>query len=74
MDKDFDSLLGDGLLDVPDNFTQVVMQRIYQMPVPSAHLSLSEKLQNLALIVGGVLGFAQLAAFMFGVWAATAAG
>ncbi|HEY8102210.1 MAG TPA: hypothetical protein VIF82_15810 [Burkholderiaceae bacterium] len=74
MDKDFDSLLEDGLLDVPDDFTQMVMQRIHRAPLPLARLSLSEKLQNLALIAGGVLGFSQLAAFMFGVWAATAAG
>ncbi len=74
MNKDFDLLLDDGLLDVPENFTQTVMQRIYQVPLPPARSSLLEKLQNLALIAGGVLGFAQLAAFMFGVWAATAAG
>ena len=32
MNKDFDLLLDDGLLDVPENFTQTVMQRIYQVP------------------------------------------
>lgn len=74
MDKDFDSLLEDGLLDVPDNFTQQVMQHINRMPLLPARLSLAEKLQNLALIAGGVLGFSQLATFMFGVWAATSAG
>lgn len=74
MDKDFDSLLEDVLLDVPDNFTQVVMQRIHRLPLLPTRLSLAEKLQNLALIVGGVLGFSQLATFMFGFWAATSAG
>ena len=74
MDKDLDMLLESGLLDVPDDFSQRVMRRIDGVQAPARRLSLPEKLQNLALILGGVLGLAQLAAFMFGIWAASAAG
>lgn len=74
MDKDLDTLLASGLLEVPDDFSQRVMQRIHSAPAPARRMSLPEKLQGLGLIIGGVLGLAQLAAFMFGIWAASAAG
>jgi hypothetical protein len=74
MDKDWDSLLEEGPLEVPDNFAHLVMLRVRHASVPPARSSLLEKLQNLALIAGGVLGFAQLATFMFGVWFATTTG
>ena len=74
MDKDLDAMLGTQLLDVPDDFTQRVMQRVQFMPLPQRQPGWLEKLQGLALIVGGILGATQLAAFMFGIWAASAAG
>lgn len=73
-DPDWDAVLADGLLQIPDDFSQHVMQRIRHAPVPVRRLRWSEKLQNLALIFGGILGLAQLAAFMFGIWTASAAG
>ncbi len=82
MDKDLDTLLASGLLDVPDDFSRQVMLRIHSAPAPTPlpapeparGLSWAEKLQSLALIFGGILGLAQLAAFMFGIWTASAAG
>lgn len=74
MDDDLDWLRDDALLDVPDNFAQRVMQRIQFAPLRPPRLSWQRKLQNLALIAGGLLGFAQLATFMFGAWIVSSAG
>jgi hypothetical protein len=76
MDKDLDALLGAPLLDVPDDFTQRVMQQVQYLPQPQLprRRGWQEKLQALALIAGGILGATQLAVFMFGIWAASSAG
>ncbi|MBJ7311692.1 hypothetical protein ACFOLJ_01880 [Rugamonas sp. CCM 8940] len=74
MDKDLDALLSTPLLDVPDNFTQGVMRRVQFLPLPQRHSGWLEKLQGLVLVVGGILGATQLAAFLFGMWSASAAG
>jgi hypothetical protein len=44
------------------------------MPAPPRRNGLTEKLQELALLAGGILGAAQLASFMFGIWTAAVAG
>jgi anti-sigma factor RsiW len=76
MDRDLDTLLSAQLLDVPVDFTQRVMGRIHlmPMPMPRPRPGWLDKLQALALIAGGILGATQLAAFMFGMWTASAAG
>jgi hypothetical protein len=68
-------LLEGGLLEPPADFTERVMARIEALPVPlSGSKGRLEALQWLALLLGGLLGMAQLATFMFGLWFATAAG
>ena len=76
MDKDLDALLSDDLLTVPADFSATVMQRIHRLPIPAQtrRASLLEKLQDLMLIAGGMIGAAQLATFMFGIWAVSSAG
>jgi hypothetical protein len=73
-DDDLDTLLGGDLLQPPDDFARRVMQRVHRLPLPARHAGLLAKLQNLALCAGAVAGAAQLAAFMFGIWAAASAG
>ncbi len=74
MDKDLDKLLESGLLEAPEDFPERVMQRIDSLPLPDSRSRPWEMLQWLALIGGGVLGIAQLAGFIFGIWAAVTAG
>ncbi|MET3133656.1 hypothetical protein AAKU55_003946 [Oxalobacteraceae bacterium GrIS 1.11] len=74
MDKDLEQLLGDAALEPPDDFTRQVMQRVWNLPPPARRASWQTRLQQLALILGGIAGAAQLAGFMFGVWAASSAG
>lgn len=68
MDKDLDVLLGSDLLEPPDDFTARVMQGIEQLPRPVRRKKILERLQQWALIAGGIASAAQLAAFMFGIW------
>jgi hypothetical protein len=74
MDEDLDELLGSDLLTVPEDFADRVMQRVGQSPLPTRRSQAKTRLQWLALIGGTIVGIAQLAAFVFGVWAAVAAG
>jgi hypothetical protein len=74
MDKDIDALMRTPFVDVPDDFTQSVMQRVQLLPLPRHRPRLLKKLQALALITGGILGAMQLVAFMFGILAASTAG
>ncbi len=74
MDKDWDPLLESGLLEAPEDFPERIMQRIDSLPLPDRRSRSWEMLQGLALISGGILGIAQLAGFMFGIWAAVTAG
>lgn len=77
MDEDFDALLASPLLQAPDDFTQRVMQQVHYLPLPARPTPvprLLQRLQWLAFIGGGALGIVQLAAFMFGIWAAGSAG
>ncbi|MES2298686.1 MAG: hypothetical protein V4582_16705 [Pseudomonadota bacterium] len=73
MDKEFDELLGTPLLEVPEHFTRTVMGRVAAMPAPARPAGLRERIQELALILGGLAGAAQLASFMFGIWAVSSA-
>lgn len=74
MDEDLDLLLADGaLLRAPDGFAGRVMARVWLQPLPARHAGLLARLQQLALIGAGLAGAAQLAAFMFGIWAASSA-
>ena len=76
MDEDLDSLLSGALLVVPNDFTHRIMQALPRTPapVPVRHTTLLDRLQALALVVGGMAGAAQLAAFMFGIWSVSTAG
>ena len=75
MDKDdeLDALLGSGLLAVPDDFTERVMRKVRASPLPSPRRRWAERLQWLALVSGAVVGALEVAAFIFGIWAATSA-
>jgi len=74
MNEDLDKLLESALLEAPGDFPERVMRRIDSLPVHDSRSRSWEMLQWLALIGGGILGVAQLAGFMFGIWAAVAAG
>ena len=74
MDEDLDKLLESGLLEAPQDFPERVMQRVDSLPLPESRSRLWEMLERFALIGGGILAIAQLAGFMFGIWAAVAAG
>lgn len=69
-----EQLLQTGPLQAPDDFTARVMERIRYLPLPEREAKPLEWLQWLALVGGALLGLEQLAAFMFGVWVASAAG
>ncbi|HEX5125811.1 MAG TPA: hypothetical protein VFW00_03645 [Rhodocyclaceae bacterium] len=74
MSDKLDEILEAGLLEVPDSFSQRLLQHIDQLPWPARVIYVSDILEWLALIGGGVLGLAQLASFMFGIWTVSAAG
>lgn len=74
MDKELDLLLDDAGFDVPAGFGQRVMCALAAMPAPARRPGPGARLQQLALLAGGLLGVVELASFMFGIWAATAAG
>jgi hypothetical protein len=73
MNDDIDTRLEAGLLHVPDDFTDQVMRCVETMPLPARRSKRRERLQWLALAGGAALGLSQLLAFMFGMWAASAA-
>jgi hypothetical protein len=77
MHEDFDDLLKDGLLAPPEDFARRVMARVDELPPPefaALPRRAGARMQWIALAGAGLLGAAQLAAFMFGIWTATAAG
>jgi hypothetical protein len=74
LDADLDALLGADPLAPPDDFGERVMRRVARLPLPARHAAWRGRLQDLALLAGGILGAAQLGAFMFGMWAAASAG
>jgi len=74
MADDLEKLLESGPLKVPENFAQQVMQRIDELPLSIQPLQPLEWLQWLALAGSAILGMAQLAGFVFGIWVAVTAG
>lgn len=74
MSKNLDELMQTAALQPPEDFVRRVMQQIDLLPQPTAKPRPRDWLQWLALIGGIILGAAQLASFMFGVWATTTAG
>jgi hypothetical protein len=76
MRDDFDELLKSGLLAPPEDFAHRVMQRIAGLPLPELPAQprgTESMIQWIALVGAGLIGAAQLAAFMFGIWTAAAA-
>lgn len=69
-----DQWLQTDLLQVPDGFSERVMQHIHKLPLPEQRNKPLDWLQWLALLGGALLGLEQLAAFMFGAWVMGAAG
>lgn len=77
MTDDNEDLLKAGFFEPPRDFTEGVMSKIAKLPYPEFTPPPKErppKIQWLALIGTGLLGAAQLAVFMFGIWTATSAG
>jgi hypothetical protein len=58
----------------PRDFTERVMQRIQTLPAPAPSPRRAGWLAWIALAGGALLGTAQLAGFMFGIWTASTAG
>jgi hypothetical protein len=73
MKVDIDTLLRADLLSVPEDFSRHVMREIYAQPVPKTISSKRERLQWLALLATAGLGLSQVLAFIFGMWATSAA-
>ena len=74
MTDPLDRLLSEPMLRPPDDFTERVMQRIRALPVPAPSPRPAGWLAWIALAGGALLGTAQLAGFMFGIWTASTAG
>ena len=79
-DPNIDALLQQGLLQVPDDFTERVMHAVEHLPLPlplpiqaapSPRWTL--RLQWLALMGSTVAGVAQISGFILGIWTATSA-
>ena len=84
MNTDLEQLFHEDLLEVPVDFEQRIVRLLPGQPAPvwkagrtgsaAAHSALGRVLQWLAFGGGLALGATQLAAFMFGLWTAVAAG
>ncbi len=75
MNDDIDRLLEKGLLEPPPQFTTRIMQRLESTPqLPSWRARLREWFQRLAVAGAALLGLAQLASFLFGLWIPATAG
>lgn len=75
MNDDIDRLLEKGLLEPPPQFTTRIMQRLESTPqLPSWRARLREWLERLAVAGSALLGLAQLASFLFGLWIPVTAG
>jgi hypothetical protein len=74
MEDDLDRLLKTPLLTPPPDFEARVMARIHQSPAQPAAPLTPPLWQWLALAAAGIPAVLQLLAFIFGMWAATAAG
>lgn len=75
MTDEIERLLEKGLIAPPPQFTARIMQRLGPPPrLPSRRESLSEWFEWLALAGATLVGFAQLAGFLFGFWIPASAG
>lgn len=88
MNDDMDRLLRNGLLQPPDQFSELVMRRVRESERPEFEVGAARTggrskpafqwlrlgLRWLALLGAALVGAVQLAGFMFGLWAASAAG
>ena len=74
MTDPLDRLLTEQSLQPPDDFTARVLQRVQHLPEPARPLPRSGWLAWIALAGGALLGAAQLAGFVFGIWTAASAG
>jgi hypothetical protein len=75
MTNDIDRLLEKGLLEPPPQFTTRVMQRLGPPPrLASRRERLREWFEWLAVAGATLVGFAQLAAFLFVFWIPASAG
>lgn len=82
-DQQLDSLLHDGLVQVPDNFSGQLVHRIAlenesnqttQTDKPVAPIVTTSIWQWLALGTASLAGAIQMTGFIFGIWTATQAG
>ena len=75
--QELDEWLNSGFLNPPADFTSRVMRRVQTLPPPArkpqVKTTLHELVKWLALLGGAALGAAELVAFIFGIWVATAA-
>jgi hypothetical protein len=74
MEDELDRLLRTPILRPPPDFAGQVMMRIQHLPAPEAVPRWQSAWRWLALAAAAVPAMLQLLAFMFGMWAATAAG
>lgn len=78
-DKNVDELLQHGLVQVPDEFRNSVMQQVAEYErqnsvVGSIDLEPMTWWQWSAVITGSILGIGQVLRFIFAMWIVTAAG
>lgn len=73
MNPDLEAILQEGLVEVPSDFSQRVMQRVLAQGPAAKPSPYRTRLQWAALIGGATLGVTQLLAFVFGMWSASAA-
>jgi hypothetical protein len=73
-DDPLERLLQAEPLDVPQGFSERVMQRITYLPLPAQGSQPLEWLQWLALSGGALAGIGQVLSFVFGIWMVSAAG
>lgn len=72
-DDEFDRLWRADESPAPRDFGRRVMQRIADLPRSAPEPRWRTLVQRLALVAAASLGTAQVLAFIFGLWAATAA-
>lgn len=73
-DETLEQLLHSTLLEPPAGFAEQLMRHVQQLPPPATEKTPLAWLQWAALAGGALLGLEKLAAFMFGIWAVSAAG
>ncbi len=75
MDNDLDTVLASDLLDIPDDFTQRVMDGVRCISQRDfKKMSWLERLQNHLFITGGIVSLSRFAVFMCGILTVSAVG